>query len=247
MRLAIFRIFAENNDINMNHSLFSGKMKLADLILTNCRLLYVFPLFGIEIGMGETTVKNACEKHGISTDFFLLVCNLYTFDKYMPDSDILSQISLKDLLKYLRNSHTDYLEHRIPKITDRILQSIKSCCTKHIKVVTEFCEKYMREVITHFNYEEKIVFPYISALLNGDKPTDYNIKQYEDNHSNIDAALEDLKNIIIKYLPPECTIEKWRDILIDLFLFEDDLSKHTLLEDKILISVVERIENTAKK
>ncbi|MDR0763015.1 MAG: hemerythrin domain-containing protein [Bacteroidales bacterium] len=231
----------------MNNGLFSEKMKLADLALTNCRLLYVFPLFGIEIGMGEITVKNACEKHGISTDFFLLVCNLYTFDEYMPDSDTLSQISLKDVLKYLRNSHTDYLKNRMPEIKNQILKQIDGSSAVHIKMLTEFCEKYIREVIIHFDYEENVVYPYISALLNGDKPKNYNIKQYEDNHSNIDAALEDLKNIIIKYLPPECTIEKWRDVLFDLFLFEDDLSKHTLIEDKVLISVVERIENAAKK
>jgi regulator of cell morphogenesis and NO signaling len=231
----------------MNNGLFSEKMKLADLVLANCRLLYVFPLFGIEIGMGETTVKSACEKHGISTDFFLLVCNLYTFDEYMPDRDTMAQISLKDLLKYLHNSHTDYLENRMPKIKNQILQLIEGSNSVHIKMLTEFCEKYIREVITHFNYEETVVYPYISALLNGEKPGNYNIKQYEDNHSNIDAALEDLKNIIIKYLPPECTIEKWRDVLIDLFFFEDDLRKHTLIEDKILISVVERIEKETRK
>jgi regulator of cell morphogenesis and NO signaling len=231
----------------MYNGLFSAKMKLADLVLTNCRLLYVFPLFGIEIGMGETTVKNMCEKRGISTDFFLLVCNLYTFNEYLPDSDTLSQIPLNDLLKYLRNSHTDYLKNRMPKIKDQILRLIKGSSATHIKMLTEFCEKYIREVIIHFDYEENIVFPYISALLNGDKPNNYNIKQYEDNHSNIDAALEDLKNIIIKYLPPECTTKKWRDVLIDLFIFEEDLSKHTLLEDKILISVVERMESGARK
>jgi regulator of cell morphogenesis and NO signaling len=231
----------------MTYNLFSEKMKLADLALTNCRLLYVFPLFGIGIGMGETTVKQACEKHGISIDFFLLVCNMYTFNEYMPDNDKLSQISLKDLLKYLRNSHIDYLKNRMPGIKNQILRLIEGCNATHIKMLTEFCEKYIQEVITHFNYEETVVFPYISALLNGNKPGNYNIKQYEDSHSNIDAALEDLKNIIIKYLPPECTIEKWRNVLIDLFLFEDNLSKHTLLEDKILISVVERIEKETKK
>jgi regulator of cell morphogenesis and NO signaling len=231
----------------MHNGLFSEKMKLADLVLTNCRLLYVFPLFGIEIGMGETTVKNMCEKRGISTDFFLLVCNLYTFNEYLPDSNTLSQIPLNDLLKYLRSSHTDYLKNRMPKIKNQILRLIKGCSATHIKMLTEFCEKYTREVIIHFNYEENVVFPYISALLNGDKPNNYNIKQYEDNHSNIDAALQDLKNIIIKYLPSECTTKKWRDVLIDLFLFEEDLSKHTLLEDKILISVVERIESGVKE
>ena len=87
-----------------------------------------------------------------------------------------------------------------------------------------------------------MIFPYIIQLLNGIKSDNYKIKEYESNHSDIDAALNDLKNIILKYLPPECTIEKCREILLNLFMFEYDLSKHTLLEDKILISLVEHIE-----
>jgi regulator of cell morphogenesis and NO signaling len=79
-------------------------------------------------------------------------------------------------------------------------------------------------------------------LLNGIKSSEYKIKEYESHHSDIDAALNDLKNIIIKYLPKDCTIEKCRDILLNLFMFEYDLSKHTLLEDKILISLVEHVE-----
>ncbi len=228
----------------MSQSLFSENMKLADLVLTNYRLLYVFPCFGIGIGLGETTVKQICEKKGISTALFLLVCNIYTFDKYNPSINTLLQIPLKDLMTYLRNSHKDYLENRMPKIISQILKLVECCHVKHGEALTAFCEAYKQEVITHFNYEEQIAFPYITALVNGNKIENYKIQEYEGNHSNIDAALNDLKNIIIKYLPNECTLEKCREVLIDLFLFESDLSKHTLLEDHILISLVERIENS---
>lgn len=230
----------------MNRSLFSEKMKLADLIFTNYRLLYVFPCFGIDLGFGESTVRQVCEKNGISTSLFLLVCNVYTFDKYTPDTNALTQIPLNDLIGYLRNSHRDYLGNRMPKIIDQILKLVDCCHVKHGQMLTNFCEKYRQEVIAHFNYEEQIVFPYITTLLNGGKSESYHIEEYEENHSNIEAALGDLKNIILKYLPEECTLEKCRDVLIDLFLFDSDLGKHTLLEDQILVSLVERIENSGQ-
>jgi regulator of cell morphogenesis and NO signaling len=227
----------------MNSGLFSEKMKMADLVLTNYRLLYVFPCFGLGLGWGESTVRQVCEKNKISVSLFLLVCNLYTFDDYCPDTDALAQIPLDDFMKYLKKSHKDYLENRMPEVIARILNLVDCCRVKHGELLMGFCEKYRQEVVAHFDYEEQIVFPYIGGLLSGEKTGYYKIKEYERNHSNLEEALNDLKKIIIKYLPPECTIEKCRDVLIELFLFESDLAKHTLLEERILIALVERIEN----
>jgi regulator of cell morphogenesis and NO signaling len=215
---------------------------MADLILANNRLLYVLPYFGINLGFGEKTVKQVCNEKNISAPLLLLVCNIHTFDHYFPDSLELKQIPIEGIVRYLQNSHKDYLEIRIPLIIGDILNLVDVCRLKNGEVLRSFCEKYRQEVVAHFKYEEETVFPYILQLLNGLKTGSYNIKKYEKNHSDIDAALNDLKNIIIKYLPQECTIEKCRDVLLELFMFEYDLNKHTLLEDKILISIVEHIE-----
>lgn len=226
----------------MKYSLFFERMKLADLLLANYRLLYVFPCFNIELGFGEVTVAQICRDKNISPDLFLLVCNVYTFDGYDPDVQTMAKIPLEGLMKYLRNSHKDYLGNRMPQIITSIGDMAEECRPKHREMLTEFCEKYEQKVVVHFNYEEQVVFPYITSLLQGNKPTEYNIKNYEGNHTDLDAALNDLKNILIKYLPTECSIEKSRDILVKLSLFESDLHKHTMLEDRILISLVEQIE-----
>jgi regulator of cell morphogenesis and NO signaling len=226
----------------MNYALFSENTKMADVILANSRLLYVLPYFGINLGFGEKTVHQVCNEKNISVPLLLLVCNIYTFDDYIPDSQHLKQIPIEGVITYLQNSHKDYLELRMPQIIDKILNLENICCLKNGNILNSFCEKYKQEVTAHFKYEEEIVFPYIIQLLNGVKSNKYKIKEYEKNHSDIDAALNDLKNIIIKYLPQDCTIEKCRDILLSLFMFEYDLNKHTLLEDKILISLVELVE-----
>jgi DNA-binding NarL/FixJ family response regulator len=109
-------------------------------------------------------------------------------------------------------------------------------------MLSSFCEKYRQEAVAHFKYEEDVVFPYIRQLLDGGKPA-YKISEYGSNHSDIDSALEDLKNIIVKYLPGACTVEKSHPVLSELFAFGYDLRKHTLLEDTILIPLVERLDN----
>jgi regulator of cell morphogenesis and NO signaling len=220
---------------------------MADLVLTNSRLLYVLPYFEISLGFGEKTVKQVCNEKNISVPLFLLVCNIYSFDDYCPDTKDLTQIPVGGIIKYLQNSHKDYLEVRMPQIINNILDLVRVCNLKNGNILNSFCEKYKQEVITHLKYEDEIAFPYIIQLLNGVKTGNYKIKEYESNHSDIDAALNDLKNIIIKYFPQDCSMEKCRDILFNLFMFEYDLSKHTLLEDKILISLVEHIEKNTNE
>jgi len=225
----------------MNHTLFTENMKLADMTFASCRLLYVLPYFGIELGFGEKTVRQICAEKNISSPLFLLVCNLYTFDDYTPDDTELKQIPLDGIVTYLQNSHKDYLEVRMPRIIESILDLAKENLLPNMDMLTSFCEKYRQEIVAHFRYEEEVVFPHIRKLLSGEK-SDYKISEYESSHSDIDTALEDLKNIIIKYLPFACTIEKSRPVLMELFMFEYALRKHTLLEDSILIPLVQRLD-----
>lgn len=113
--------------------------------------------------------------------------------------------------------------------------------------MTGFFNQYRHEVAEHLEYEEKTVFPYIKALDNGNRKTDYSISRFEKNHTDIQEKLVDLQNIIIKYLPcPEGSCQQ-NEILYDLFLLDEDLGRHTLIEDKILVPLVNELEKKAEK
>ncbi len=227
----------------MSYALFSEHMKMADLVLANYRLLFVFPRFGFGLGVGELTVKQWCERAQVSMPLFLLVCNVYTFKDYLPGKKDIGAIPLDDLITYLRNSHKDYLELRVPLIMQEVLDITQPGFRE---VFEKFGQKYQEELVAHLDYEESVVFPYITALLQGKKTEDYTIHQFEENHSDIEGSLNDLKNILIKYLPADGDFTQSRKALIDLSLLEDDLNKHTLLEDRILVSLVEKIERGIK-
>jgi regulator of cell morphogenesis and NO signaling len=219
-------------------------MKLADLIHADYKLLFVFPRFGISFGLGEHTVRQTCERKQISLPLFLLVCNVYACKEYRPGKHALDDIPLEDLIRYLRNSHVDYLQKRIPRLSADILAAIPD---PHKKMFGKFCEKYTTEVAAHLEYEEKVVFPYITSILRGNRSGNYRIETFEDNHSDIEESLTDLKNILIKYLPEGTASEEIRKILFDIFFLEDDLNKHTLLENTIMVSLVERIERSIEQ
>lgn len=220
------------------HTFFTPSTKMAELLSENYTLLTVLPRFDIRFGFGEGTVEQICGKSGADTELFLLVCNLYTFNNYTPAADR-HAFRVDELITYLLRSHRYYLCEKIVSI-ERHLNEIGQ---EHREILTSFFEEYKREVINHFTYEEQEVFPYIRSLSNGVTSSEYHINRFEENHSNIEDKLGDLKNILIKYLPDDGSSAHVRsELLFELHLFEEELDKHTLIEERVLIPYVELME-----
>lgn len=226
----------------MNHILFSPKMKLADLILTNYKLLLVLNRFNIHLGFGEKNVEEICAKQGIPTSLFLLVCNVYTFADYLPQDDELQSFNAESLITYLQNSHCYYKEKCLPAIKRQLDKIAEQANSKPAQILQQFYDNYQAEVLNHFDYEETVAFPYADHLAKGNLTEAYSISQFEKNHSNIEEKLNDLKNIIIKYLPDAGLSEELNTLLFQLFELEDDFRKHTLIEDRILVPLVLQLE-----
>ena len=72
-------------------------------------LLSVLSRLGVDLGFGEITIGEACLRHSLDVNSFLLVCNVYTYDDYIPSDELLSAGSPADIVKYLHNSHVFYL------------------------------------------------------------------------------------------------------------------------------------------
>ncbi|MDR2129675.1 MAG: hemerythrin domain-containing protein [Odoribacteraceae bacterium] len=226
----------------MKHLLFSGKQKLSDLIHANYKLLMVLPRFNIKLGFEDQKVNEVCARYDISLHLFLMVCNVCTFEAYIPDKKETEQVDINGLILYLIRSHQDYRSYRIPVIKEQLNRLLGYYNAQEGKSVRQFFDGYSAEVINHLHYEEHTVFSYIYNLKRGIKSGQYHIKQFEKNHSNIEEKLHDLKNIIIKYLPEQGETELRNQILFNLFWLEEELNRHAMLEDRILIPFVQQLE-----
>ncbi len=218
-------------------------MKLAELIEMNHNLLEVLSRLGIGLGFGERTVAEACAEHGINVSSFLLICNEYTFDNYVPAADLIASAELKDIVGYLHNSHLSYLQDAMSVLEGYLIRLIAPTDEGQKKIVRKFFMDYKREVEIHFDYEENTVFPYVNALLAGGRQPGYSIETFEENHSNIDEKLSDLKNIVMKYLPASCDRSLRNKALFVIFYLEEDLCRHTLIENDILVPMVNILES----
>lgn len=222
--------------------LFTKKMKLADLVIENHSLVLILQRFNIELGFGEKSVTDVCQQYGISTDFFLMICNVYTNDQYLPTAQELSATDMSQLIPYLTASHGYYLLERIPHIENHLNKIADACLPTHKETLLKFFREYKQEVSHHFKYEEVTVFPYIEQLLQKKHTCGYSIEQFEKNHSNIEDKLGDLTNIILKYLPGNIMPKERRSLLFDIFQLSTDLNTHSLIEEKILIPYVQTLE-----
>lgn len=240
---AVFFIFAATNHSIMNRTpSFSENTKLYELISDNPKLMQLLPRFGIQLGFGDRSVDDVCRLNHVSTRLFLAVCRLH-FDPDTPASMAYpDDADLSSLLSYLSASHHDYLDERFPHIEEHLGRIIKAAGPKYGNMLDHFYKEYKNEMVRHFKYEDEVVFPYITALRKGED-SDYSIDQFRHNHSNIEDALEDMTNILIKYLPGDILPSERVCIATDIMELSADLTAHSRIEEHILVPYVESLEN----
>ncbi len=227
----------------MSITSISPAMKMADLLDVNFSILGVFSRFGMSYGFGEATVKEVCDGMGIDPETFLIICKVYAFDGYRPSREQMEGACLEDIVRYLRLSHTYYLETMVPALAAAIEEMIAPCDDMHKKVIRKFFGDYKEELERHFDYEEKTVFPYVEAMIDSREREPYTIGEYEKNHSNVEEKLDDLKKLVTMYQPSQSSSRDCFRVLFYLYSLESDLERHTFIEDGILVPVVSRMED----
>ena len=226
--------------------LFSSDSRLSDLITAHPSLLTLLTRLGISLGFGDRSIADVCEASGVDTSFFLLICNVYTFNNYIPSTPTILGTDMNGLVPYLEKSHKYYVDKRLPHI-ERHLDAIAHKLGGRIgKVFISFFQEYKQEVEEHFGHEERDVFPHIRALMSGERDTSYSIGMFLHTHSDIEGKLDDLLNIVFKYLPPQVDNDNVMDVVYDILRLREDLKKHTFIEEKIMVPLVCHLESAMK-
>ncbi len=234
--------------------LITADMKMADLIHLDFQLLAVIQRIGIPLGFREKTIDEICKDNLVNTDFFLQITNAFHDKDFFP-KDKFYEFNPEWLVNFLKRTHQCILEHKIPEIETKIeelVDDLKETASNY-KLIRNFFTEYIRELSEHMGLEENMVFPYIlelSACLEAKNKTEnfknnfseYSIQRYLEDHNDIEEKLYDLKNILIKYLPPPTDSCKYNSLLFEIFKLEKELQDHSKLEDKVLIPRVKMME-----
>lgn len=227
---------------------------MADIIHQNHHTLPVIQRFGINFGFGDKTIEEVCASNKVDLDFFLEIINAFIDKEYFPQQRLQS-FSVSLTVNYLKKTHENYLSEKIPFIENLIDELISNSGKEQAKfmLLKKFFKEYKEEFTAHIRREDELVFPYAlsveKAFLNNnpnDLPNSYSMKNFIGEHDNIEIKLTDLKNIIIKYLPPTGNNNLCNSILNELFELEKDLNEHSRIEEKIMVPKVLEMEKSLK-
>lgn len=211
----------------MKKTIFTGRMKMADMIASNYDLILMLPRFGISLGFGDKTVKEVCRENAVDENFFLTVCNIYTFDDFRPDDEEVSNIDSRLVVDHLQASHRYYIEERLPHLQNHMDHIADGAGQQSATILKKYFSDYCREVREHVRREEKN----LSYMLEHKYVTEH----YAKSHDNIKDKLSDLTQIIIKYIPGERLNEEMMELVFDIMQLSRDLEKHAEIEEMLLM------------
>lgn len=215
---------------------------MCDVICDEPSLLQMLSRFGIPLGVGDQTVRQVCEAHGVDTATFLSVANFIKRGA-RGAADSIDKVSVACLTEYLKQAHTYFLDFQLPAIRRKLLEALDCSQPGEVSyLILKFYDDYMAEVRKHMQHENRKVFGYVEQLLQGRRTSEYTISQFARGHNNIDVKLQELKNIIIKYYAPTEQAELLNNVLYNIFTCEKDLRIHCLVEDDIFVPAVEILE-----
>ena len=228
-----------------NQKMYEADDKMISLIRDNYDLLQMLGSFGISLGFGDKTVQETCADNNVDTYTFLAVVN-FTINGY-GDYETDEQLSVPTLMHYLDASHSYYLDFQLPFIRRELEESLNGDDSLAM-LILRFYDEYAHEIRRHMMYEQKTLFPYVQALLDGKTPTEYSIETFSRHHKEADKKLRELKLLIIKYLPSDgLHNNKLTATLHDIYDNEEWLRQHSMVEDHIFVPAIRRLEQLSKQ
>lgn len=224
---------------------FNKAMKMSDLIDSDYRLLLLLNRLNISLGFGEKNVDTVCKENGFDTDCFIFLANYQSNKSITKIQDSFRALPLAPFLQYLKSSHSYFLERRLPNIR-RKLELVFKGDSGLLNMVLDFFDNYTNEVLEHMQYEDDTVFPYVYSLIDKNSDKQYSINIFEERHNDIEGKMNDLKQILMKYVPGTTDQMLMVNILTELYMSEEELEAHTFIEDSLVIPRVKEIEEERK-
>jgi DNA-binding CsgD family transcriptional regulator len=184
---------------------------VADLLAEKNELIPVFNRFGVRLGVGDKTIADICNEHGLNIDFILTVLNVYVNETYLPDS-VLSLFEAELIAEYFQRTVENYLHDLVPNI-EKHLNAFIAISGSHNKELNA-----LRGLFVQF--KEKLT----NSLQNG-------VNHNDDFPSDL---LHDLKSILIKHVSGEYNQNLCHAVIFSISALEKDLSVHNRLRSKVL-------------
>ena len=225
---------------------YSADDKMALLISGDSALLQVISCFGLRLGFGNRTVQEVCDEAGVDCATFLTVVN-FVADGFSRIDANYDQLSLVQLVDYLRQAHVYFLKYLLPDIRSKLQKAVASSKDKVSQLILSSFDEYAEEVKKHMDYEDNKVFTYVEDLVGGCSIENYKITTYSKHHDLVSDRLTELKSLLVKYTPADVDRYLLTSALLDIYACEKGLEWHCKIEDYLFSPAVLNYEKSVIK
>jgi len=136
--------------------MYKSSDKICDLMSQEEDAIQIISRFGLAMGVGEQTIEQVCDTHGVHTQTFLSVVN-YKLFKERPNPDT---IDIPTLQRYLKNAHTYFLDFRLPRLRRALIEAIIPAdpSTKIPGLILRCYDEFVAEIRTHIEHKNAGLF-----------------------------------------------------------------------------------------
>jgi len=225
---------------------------VGEIVAEDYRTAGVFRKFGLDFccGGGRSLV-DACKQKELNIEDLLEEVNKITQENE-PEHNY-KEWSPAFLIDYIINNHHHFVRKKLPEIKAYATKVAKVHGRTH-SVLNEMLEVFLvlkKEMLSHLEAEEQVLFPYIKKMQNNEIGEDllnyttaHAIEMMEKEHDDAGQLMARLEKMSNGFTPPEGACTTFRVYFQSLEGFRDDLHKHVHLENNILFPKALKMEKS---
>lgn len=229
---------------------------IGEIAAKDLRKAEVFKKYGIDFCCGgKKTLKQVCQDKGVNlavveadlakAEQSSITTTGHEFNRWQPDF----------LADYIYNQHHIYYYEVQPVIADVLAKVIARHGALHPELLAleSQYKVLVNELDTHFMKEEKVVFPFIKALVKAKVSGDFEalnsqpsltepIQMMQAEHEAAGVILENIRHLTNNYTVPSGACNSYQFLYKKLFELDEDLQQHIHLENNILFPKALKLE-----
>ncbi len=230
-------------------------LTIGELVTEDFRKAEVFSKYGLDFCCGGAkSLKEACKEKGIDEKEVATALTEVESKAKNRQQDFNSW-DLDFLVDYILNIHHKYVKDSVIMLYDVSEKVANVHSENHPEVIriAALFETIAKELDTHIQKEETILFPYIKKLAvakrenTGMEPSPFGsvenpIRTLETEHVAVGGSMDEINRLSNGYATPEDACSSYRALYAKLDEFEQDLHRHIHLENNILFPKAIQLE-----
>jgi regulator of cell morphogenesis and NO signaling len=164
-----------------------------------------------------------------------------------------NNLSPVSLCNHLQHTHHHYAQKMLPVIEHHIKSTAISSNEQYpqLLLLANMFTTFKKDFLTHIEYENNKVFPYIKKL---EKYTvsftnnvllslkDFSIDMFILKHHHDDDEMYNIRKLLKNYVYSETDTLPYKVLMTELRSFEQDLKEHSRIEEEILVPAAKKLE-----